>query len=152
MEKRENECPSCRAHFIIDRPISNKEEDEIAVVGRSSIDPRIDVDHDGRTIQLDMGDGSETTIIEADTTTVDVEALASDKGGISRDDGDDDNMPISPMDGIPEGYSYIIAKGLIQIVRNNNHHHNNALTLTRISRIDNCHKIVPNKLSVNNNI
>ncbi|KAG7340944.1 ring finger domain containing protein [Nitzschia inconspicua] len=119
MEKRENECPSCRSPFILDKPnidTSMTIEESINTNTEHSHHEGVEVDHDG-TIQVIMGDGSRTTINETDT--VDIEApvvknTSSDETNTDDDDDDDDDT----MNSIEEGYSYVIAKGLIQKVPN----------------------------------
>jgi hypothetical protein len=119
MEKRENECPSCRAPFIADAPIP--EENESTVLD----DPleRVEVDQDG-TIQVTMGDGTRTTIND-NSTDEDIEALVRQlcshvKETVIKDDADGtDDVDDDSGNDIQEGYSFVIARGLIKTIPNN---------------------------------
>jgi hypothetical protein len=107
MEKRENECPSCRALFILDSKLN-----ETVEPGLPQEDVHVDhIMEEGSIQVIPMGDGSETvaTTIESSITD-DVEASVGHAHVLQ------DTMEDIEEEEEDDGFSYVIAKGLIQII------------------------------------
>jgi hypothetical protein len=119
MEKRENECPSCRALFILDDKSVSNEEEEVDRRGNSTTNvmdhaqEHVEVDQELAFIQLPLGDGSGTTNMEPSTDDVEADT--------EKEYSNDDDVHHDITEDIQDGYSYVIVKGLVQVVPN--HHH-----------------------------
>jgi hypothetical protein len=105
LEKRENECPSCRAPFLEDAPEPKQltpEEEADAILAL----------FERNTVEVQMG-SDDVQHVAGNTSShpVDIEAMVKSIDDDSDDDSDD------AVD-IEEGYSFVIDKGLIKTIPN----------------------------------
>jgi hypothetical protein len=97
LEKRENECPSCRSCFIVDQlpeEIANPENQQPHLPGG------VEVDEDG--------------VIRVPTTTLSTTTATSKKDETDIETGKDADSDDELNEDIDEGFSFVISKGLIQ--------------------------------------